>query len=210
MRPSEIDIDVADANLTGFASNITGAGPWTMTTTAPTDGLAHQLSIRNDSATDYSGQTFTCVGTDADGKALSEAVTGPTGTATVESTGYFKTLTTVTASGAGIGADTFDVGWVDEVASATFPIDRMSDTAANILVDVTGTIDFTVQELWENVYDVAKPQQDATWINITALAAKTADTASTATKGATAVRIIVNSYSSTAELQMYVNQPTSH
>src|SRR3990167_17075 len=209
MRPNTIDIDVADASLTGFDSNITGAGPWTMTTTATTDGLAHQISLRNDSSTDYSGQTFTAVGTDADGNALSEAITGPTGSATVESSGYFKTLTTITASGAGISTDTFDVGWVDEVASKTYPIDRMSDYQCNIQVDVTGTIDFTVQELWANVYDYAKPQQTGPWLNISALAAKTADTASQATRGATAIRILINSYSSEAELQVYKTQPAT-
>ncbi len=204
MRPNVIDIDVADANLTGFASNVTGAA-FTLTSTAATDGLAHQVSIRNDSGTNHAGKTVTLVGTDADGKALTEAVTGPGAGATVESSGYFLTLTSATPS-ATIGADTFDIGWVDEVASQTYPIDRMSPYQANILVDVTGTIDFTVQELWENVYDVSNPQQDATWINITALASKTADTASQATLGATAIRLIVNSYSSGAELQMYTNQ----
>lgn len=210
MRPSTIDIDVADANLTGFDSNITGAGPWTMTTTATSDGLAHQVSIRNDAAVDYSGQTFTLVGTDADGKAQTEAVTGPTQSATVESTKYYKTLTTITASGAGISTDTFDIGWVDEVASITYPLDRLSDYQANIHVDVTGTLNFTVQELWQNVYDLAEPQDDGVWINISALASKTADTSSQATRGATAIRIILNSYSSGAELQMYTNQPVSN
>lgn len=207
MYPNTIDIDVADASLTGFASNITGAGPYTMTTTTPTDGLAHQVSIRNDSATDYSGQTFTLTGTDADGKTQTEAVTGPTGSATVESSKYFKTLTTITASGAGIGSDTFDVGWVDEVVSATYLVDHKSPYPVNILVDVTGTIDFTVQEYWGNAFASANPSQDSNWQNITALAAKTADTASVSQEGVSALRVVVNSYSSGAELQMYTNQP---
>lgn len=202
MRPNEIDIDVADASTTGFDTGLTGAGPFTPAVTAPTDGLAHQISLT--STANLSAITLTCVGTDADGKALSEAITGPNNN-TVESTGYFKTLTSITADST-LGANTMDVGWVDEVASQTYPIDRLSDNAANVLVDVTGTLNFTVQELWENVFDVAKPQQDATWINISALASKTADTASTATVGATALRIILNSYSSGAELQMYTNQ----
>lgn len=197
-----VDIDPADASLTGFASNITGAGPWTMTTTATSDGLAHQVSIRNDSATDYSGQTFTLVGTDANDAALTEAVTGPTGTATVESAGYYKTLTTVTASGAGISTDTMDVGWVDEVASKTIPLQYSGQTAAAVAVNVTGTIDFTVQETFQPVLEGTAPN----WSNVTALAAKTADTASLITLHATAVRIIVNSYSTTAELQMSVVQ----
>jgi hypothetical protein len=46
------------------------------------------------------------------------------------------------------------------------------------------------------------------WSSITAIASKTADTVSTAAIGATAIRIIVNSYSSGAELQMYTSQAT--
>ena len=143
MRPNTIDIDVADANLTGFASNVTGA-TFTITTTETSDGLAHQVSIRNDSATDHSGKTVTLVGTDANGAALTEVVTGPGTSATVESAGYFKTLTSATPS-ATIGADTFDIGWVDEVASHTYILDWPRGNGATISVDVTGTLDFTVQ-----------------------------------------------------------------
>lgn len=203
MRPSTIDIDVADASLTGFASNVTGA-TFTITTSAPTDGLAHQVSILNDTANDHSGKTVTLVGTDADGDALTEVVTGPGVSATVESTGYFKTLTSATPS-ATIGADTFDLGWVDEVASHTYPLDWRSPYAANISVDVTGTLNFTVQQCFQNVLAGEAP----IWENITALASKTADTTSTATIGATAIRVILNSYSSGAELQVYTTQPSS-
>jgi len=201
MRPYMIDIDIADANLTGFASNVTGAA-FTLTTTATSDGLAHQVSILNDSATDHTGKTVTLVGTDADGKALTEVVTGPNNAATVESAGYFKTLTSATPS-ATIGADTFDIGWVDEVASITFPTDYISPYACAIHVDVTGTINFTVQETFADVLGGIA----AVWTSITALASKTADTASVASIGATAVRVIVNSHSSAAELQMYTSQP---
>lgn len=211
MRIKEYDVDPANANLTGFASNVTGAA-FTITTTTPTDGLAHQVSIRNDTANDHSGKTVALVGTDPDGYALSETVTGPAGSATVESSGYFKTLTSATPS-ATIGADTFDIGWVDEVATQTIPLDWRSDVAAAINVDVTGTIDFTVQQTFDDVQRPGLAAQsayaNAQWLDITALAAKTADTTSTASVGATAIRLKVNSYTDTAELQMNVNQTTS-
>lgn len=202
MRPNTIDIDVADANLTGFASNVTGA-TFTITTTETSDGLAHQVSIRNDSATDHSGKTVTLVGTDANGAALTEVVTGPGTSATVESAGYFKTLTSATPS-ATIGADTFDIGWVDEVASHTYILDWPRGNGATISVDVTGTLDFTVQETFVDVLGGVAP----VWQSISSLAAKTADTTGSSTVGATAIRIILNSYSSGAELQMYTVQPS--
>ena len=46
MRIKSINFDVADASTTGFASNVTGAA-FTLTTTATSDGLAHQVSIKN-------------------------------------------------------------------------------------------------------------------------------------------------------------------
>lgn len=201
MRPKTIDIDVANASLTGFASNVTGAA-FTITTSTPTDGLAHQVSIRNDSVTDHAGKTVTLVGTDANGVVISEAVTGPGTSATVESTLYFKTLVSATPS-ATIGADTFDLGWVDEVESQIYPIDFNSPFAANIQVDVTGTIDFTVQQCFSNILG----GETAVWSNITALASKTADTYGQAAVGATAIKVLVNSYSSGAELQAYVTHP---
>ena len=202
-RHKMFDVDVADASLTGFASNVTGAS-FTITTTATSDGLAHQVSIRNDSVTDHTGKTVTLVGTDANGKALTEVVTGPNNGATVESTGYFKTLTSATPS-ATIGADTFDIGWVDEVATPTYMLNKYNHTAANVHVDVTGTIDFTVQECFR---DLQRGEAEV-WVNVSALAAKTADTTAQISLGAVAVRLIVNSYSSGAELQMVVTQASN-
>lgn len=205
MRPKTFDIDVADASLTGFASNATGAS-FALTATAASDGLAHQVSIRNDSATDHSGKTVTLVGTDPTGHAITEVVTGPAGSATVESAGYFLTLTSATPSET-IGADTFDIGWVDEVQTKIIPLDRYSDFTATIAVDVTGTIDFTVSESFDNVLSSAAAAQAAVWFPIAALAAKTADTVSAATLGASAIRLTVNSYSSGAEVQLHLSQP---
>lgn len=199
-RQKTFDVDVADASLTGFASNVTGAA-FTLTTTATTDGLAHQVSIRNDSATDHTGKTVTLVGTDANDKALTEVVTGPNSAATVESAGYFKTLTSATPS-ATIGADTFDIGWVDEVVTKTYMLNKYANTPANVHVDVTGTIDFTVQECFRDL----QAGEAEVWMSVSALAAKTADTTAQISKNAVAVRLIVNSYSSGAELQMVIGQ----
>lgn len=207
MRPKEFDVDPADESLTGFASNVTGA-TFTLTTLATPDGLAHQVSVRNDSVTDHSAKTLTITGTDADGNVQAETISAPGTSATVESTKYFKTLTSVTVS-ATIGADTFDIGWVDEVMTQTIPLDWRSETAAMVNVDVTGTINFTVQETFDQFQTPGIiPTRDCQWLDVTALAAKTADTRAQVSIGATAIRLVVASYSSTAELQMNVNQPS--
>jgi hypothetical protein len=208
VRPKTFDFDMADASLTGFASNVTGAA-FVLTASVATDGLAHQVSIRNDAVTDHSGKTVTLVGTDQDGHALTEVVTAPGTSATVESAGYFLTLTSATPS-ATIGADTFDIGWVDEVSGKVIPLNWRSSAAAPVYVDVTGTINFTVQETFQNVFDAAREGSAIVWRDITALSGKTADAVGAATVGATGIRFVVNSYSSGAEAQMYLTQSDNH
>lgn len=200
-----IDLDVADANLTGFASNVTGAA-FTLTNTATTDGLAHQVSIKNDSATNHSGKTVTLVGTDADGMPQTEVVTGPAGTATVESTLYFKTLTSATPS-ATIGADTFDIGWVDEIASKTIMLNRHAGFGAMIQVDVTGTLDATIQVSGGRRLEYTG-QNSWPWIATTNtnLVGFTADAVGDIEPQMNACRILFNSYSSGAELQAYISE----
>lgn len=200
-----IDLDVADANLTGFASNVTGA-TFTISTTATSDGLAHQVSIKNDSATDHSGKTVTLVGTDADDMPQTEVVTGPTGSATVESSYYFKTLTSATPS-ATIGSDTFDIGWVDEIASKTIMLNRHSGFGAMVQVDVTGTLDATIQVTGGRRAEYTG-QESWPWIATTNtnLVGLTADKVGDIEPQMNAMRILFNSYSSGAELQAYISE----
>lgn len=132
----------ADADLTGFASNVTGAS-FTLTANDAGDGFAHTVTIRNDSATDHSGKTVTLVGTDIYGNTLTEVVTGPAAGATVTSTEFFLTLESATPS-ATIGADTFDIGWSSN--SLMSPImTNWRGGPASTRIEVSGTIDYDVE-----------------------------------------------------------------
>jgi len=202
MRPIQILMTPTAADLTGFASNVTGAS-FTLTANDSGDSLAHQVSIRNDTANSHAGKTIALVGTDADGRVLTETVTGPGVSATVESTGYFLTLTSATPS-ATIGADTFDIGWVDEFASQSIPLNwRGADIALNVTVG--GTIDYTVQQTFDSIQtEVAA----FTWNSHsdTNLVAATTTLNGAYNEVPTATRTIVNSYSSGATLEYNVIQ----
>jgi len=87
----------------------------------------------------------------------------------------------------------FDIGWVDEVTSQTIPINRRSKEKASVAAIITGTINYTVQE---------KFLDDGAWFSLPGLS--TASDVFTATIGAKALRVIVNSYSSGAEIQANV------
>jgi len=211
MRPKTLDLDPANANLTGFASNMTGAGPWTMTTTNSGDSLAHQVSVRNDSVTDHSAKTITLTGTDADGRPQTETMAAPGVSATVESTKYFKTLASATVS-ATIGADTFDFGWVDEFTSQTIPLNHLAGVPPTIEVDLTGTagydIEVSLRNPWERASD--DDQEDLAWVNDANWTAKSADLIDDlALAGFRAMRVVVNSYTDTAEMQVYIVYPSA-
>lgn len=184
----------ANASLTGFASNVTGAA-FTLTANDSGDSLAHRVSIRNDSITDHSGKTVLLVGTDADGKAISESVTGPGSSATVESTLYFMTLTSATPS-ATIGADTFDIGWVDEFVTKTIPLDWRAGSAL-LRVTVTGTINYDLEQTLSDIQFV----DSITWfVGDAGHDDETASISVTFTVAPKAIRLKANSYSSGAAL----------
>ncbi len=138
-------------NATGFASNVTGAA-FALTANSSADSLAHQVTVYNDSGNSHAGKTIALVGTDADGKLLTETLTGPAGTSTVTSTNYFLTLVSATPS-ATIGADTFDIGWNAASVSATFRPMR-SDRPFNIGFGtrvLSGTPTFSAQHTFGGV-----------------------------------------------------------
>jgi hypothetical protein len=191
----------ADANLTGFASNVTGAA-FTLTASVSGDSLAHQVSIRNDSATDHSGKTVTLVGTDHLGRALTEVVTGPAGSATVESSGYFLTLTSATPS-ATIGADTFDIGWVDEFVTPTIALDWRSGIGSLEIV-ITGTINI---DLDSSNSDLQNSTDSASWfVDTSTNAGVTASKWITFNASPRFIRVKANSYSSGATVKLLYAQ----
>lgn len=200
-------LDLADVDTDGLADGLTGAGPWTTAdfeASAPPDGLAHQLNLT--SPDNISDLTITVTGTDADDNVIEEDVTGPNA-ATVETTKYFKTLTGVAAS-ATLGAETLDIGWVDEVVSRTFKLNYDSAVPAGLYrAIVTGTIDFDVEFF---VADPGRYNEQGAIPSVvdTDLDGETATVlAYIEEMGYTGFRIKVNSYSSGAAVRLLASQP---
>lgn len=115
MRNFKIVAAGVAADTDGLGNEVTGA-TFTLTANSAGDSLAHKITVKNNTATDHAAKTIALVGTDADGNAQTETLTGPGTSATVTSTKYFKTLTSATPS-ATIGADTFDIGWAADAVS---------------------------------------------------------------------------------------------
>ena len=208
MRPIEILIDPVDADADGLAVAQAVAGSQALTLNGAlisggvfTGDYARRIGIL--SAGNDAGITFTILGTDPDGKALSEAVTGSAaapGTAT--STGYFKTVSSVTSSGAAAG--NVSVGTVDELSTPTIPLNTYnSDPATVSLEDFTGTINVSVKQTFSRIqYTDSIQFTDGP----TSLTNEISASVNELNDHASGLRLIVNSYTSGADLKMIINQ----
>lgn len=203
--------DPANVDTDGIADGITGVGPWNeiavgeLVAAGAGDGLAHQLNLT--STANLSAINITIVGTDADDKPVSETRAGPNNN-TVETTAYFKTVTSIAASST-LGANTMDVGWVDEFVGPTVRLDWRRNVVSRYFLDVTGTISLDVDYLIEDPDRLLK-QEDGKWLVVSSsLDDETADSTAFVEIGAgyTAFRIRANSYTDTAEATLYVSQP---
>lgn len=193
MLPSiyEVAFTVAAANTTGFKSNATGAS-WALTATTPNDGLAHKVTIANDSATDHSAKTLVLTGTDANGNALTETVNLPAASpAVVTSTKFFKTLNTPLVPSATIGADTMDIGWAATAVSPWVKLDYVQNGfGVSVAVVAGGTINYDV----EHTYDI--PNGDAVAFKHSGIIGATASDDGSYIAPVQAVRVNVNSHTS--------------
>lgn len=211
MRPHTIDIDLDAMDRDGIAEaqNLVEDTALTLDGALGTT-LDYARIIGIYSSANLSAIAFIIVGTDANGSTQSETIaTGPNN-GTVVSTKLYKTITSVTPNTTDAVNDV-EVGTVATTLSAEsqiFPLNHYSGTPATYSVNVTGTINFTVYEAFCPVLSVT-PSEVTGWTALSALASKTADTSSAGTLHATAVKIQVNSYSSDAELQMYILQGNS-
>jgi hypothetical protein len=214
-----IVLDVVDVDADGIFDGITGVGPWdsddwkeaTQVNGGAPDGLAHQLNLT--SGQNLSGITFTLTGTDANDRALVEAIAGPSAT-TIETVNYFKTLTDVVAS-ATLSTNTLDIGYVDDVASAIHHLAWDRNVNAKMLYTETGTVsDFTVQFTVADWSDQGLyPTPEAIpWITpVSGLLNETASNTAIndVPAGYTGFRCIITGYSSGAAATLYASQPVS-
>lgn len=202
MRPKTWSYTPSDDNLTGFASNVTGAS-WTLSTTSTTDSMAHKVTIKNDSATDHSAKTTTLSGTDADGRTVTETLNLPAGSATVTSTKYYKTLTSPIVPSSTIGADTMDIGWSDVCVGTMYPLDyRANSFEVSLGCVISGTINYTIQHSFDSPFSTT----EMTWFPHSSLASKTANSDGNYASPCRATRVLVNSSTSGATVAMTIIQ----
>jgi len=203
MRPYSKSFTPADDSTNGLATSVGGTSGVAIVqqNTDMGDSLAHLVIITPSGSITGS---FVITGTNENGDALTETLATNT-TNPVTSTNYFLTVTSVLAP-AGIGAETVQIGWTDDVVSFWYPIDWPRTAAHDIYVDISGTIDYDIQQTFANVLAGVTPS----WVAIAALDNKTGDTFGQASPGATAWRILINSLTAGATIKVQTSQPSTN
>lgn len=199
-----IDPDNVDADGISVAAAVAAAGNLTLggaLTSGGTFTADYPRQIAVTSSGNDSARTFTVTGTDPNGVAQTEDISGPNAGST-ESTKYFKTITSIAADDACAG--NISVGTVDEFVTNTIPLNSRNEGPATISIEgVSGTIEVAVQQTFSNIFDPANLEYFAAHADITDI---TADAHAELDTHATGVRLKCNSYTNTAELKMIILQ----
>ena len=167
---------VANAAVTNsVAVSSTPSGAITLTASPVTFGSGATQLLTITSASNISNRTIVFVGTDVNGNAQTETVTGPNAT-TVTSGKAFKSVTSATISGLAAGALT-----IGNSATTQSPM-YVPDAGSNPFsigfgcTVVTGSPTFTVQHTFDDVQAAAylPGTTTNTWFNHAVVAAQTA------------------------------------
>ena len=207
-----LNITIAAATTNGIgasqtpagAGNLTLAGSLTSGGTYTALDAAHQITIVT--GADESAHSFTITGTDADGLAQTETMTGPNNT-TGTSVNYYKTVTQISTNGAAGAALT--VGTKSSIQTPTIQVNtRTSSVQITNAVIVTGTINYTLASTYDRIMNtpdingqVTLYSQKATYINDPTIVTKTASYAALLATPAVAEKLTVNSYTSTPTIR---------
>jgi hypothetical protein len=166
MRPvnQSRQLDAADPNgifldqgsVTGVALTLNG-----VFVTAGVAQLDVQRQVELESAANLSAIDYTIVGTDEQGREITEILTGPNAT-TVATVKDFFTVTSITPDGTDVAL--LEGGTNALGGSIPIPIDIYLDpTSIGLAVVVTGTVDYTVQHTFDDPYQ--DPSTVLTWFD---------------------------------------------
>jgi hypothetical protein len=170
MRPITVSVGpLAAASATNIrtASAIAGAGAVTLNGSLVSSGVATldtQRRVLFTSAGNDSGITFTISGTNNNKDLISETLTGGNATGVYTVLDY-KTVTSVTASGASAG--NVSIGTNGVAGSPWVMLDPWAYAPVAAQLNVSGTVNYTLQQTLDDPNDPTNPVTPAnmTWIN---------------------------------------------
>lgn len=198
MRPKRISVVLAALDADGYVASVNvnsvavgSAYTIRAAATHPNDGASHPVTIT--SAGDATGTVFTVTGTDAEGRTISENITGlDTNVAT--STKYYADVTSVVRYSGATGAVAFTVGYTALARTPIYPVNTYGTVGPVLAVDIGGTVTYSGMATNGDVFTIAS---DTLFFDpITGMSSVTADASVAPAAGCTGLRIHVASHTS--------------
>ena len=172
--------------------------------TSTLDNLAHIVTLTAPVQATLAGIAFTIVGTDAAGNSQTEVIAaGPASGATVNSTKFFLTVETIQPS-ATMGGLLLSVGLLAEAIGYWVNLENTM-SAPMVMVNVTGTINYTVLQTPANIFDEVGTVYTALGVAIPNMSAVTAQVLANGGESCRAVMLRVNSFTAGATITAYIN-----
>jgi hypothetical protein len=203
MRPVTLSRTLAAAVSDGIAEaqTVAGAVDLTLDGSLVASGVA-QLGVQRQvimaSGGNIAAVIFTVYGTDQAGNSITDTITGISGS-TVATTLNFLTVTRIAAS-ATTGAETVTAGTNGVGASQWIPLDIYLPFGNTTSVNVTGTVNYSVQVTNDDPFGNASTPLNAVAYPGGALTTQTGDVTSTTAAAYRAIRLLTNSGTDTAAI----------
>ena len=207
MRPVKIGtLTPSDTSTVWFnpgAFTSTGAAVAPLQTST-LDNLAHIVTLTAPVQATLAGIAFTIVGTDAAGNSQTEVIAaGPASGATVNSTKFFLTVETIQPS-ATMGGLLLSIGLLAEAIGYWVNLENTM-SAPMVMVNVTGTINYTVLQTPANIFDEVGTAYTALGIAIPNMSAVTTQVLANGGESCRAIMLRVNSFTAGATITAHIN-----
>ena len=172
--------------------------------TSTLDNLAHRVTLTAPVQATLAGIAFTIVGTDAAGNSQTEVIAaGPASGATVNSTQFFLTVETIQPS-ATMGTKVLAIGLLAEAIGYWVNLENTM-SAPMVMVNVTGTINYTVLQTPANIFDEVGTAYTALGIAIPNMSAVTTQVLANGGESCRAIMLRVNSFTAGATITAHIN-----
>ena len=207
MRPVKIGtLTPSDTSTVWFnpgAFTSTGAAVAPLQTST-LDNLAHIVTLTAPVQATLAGIAFTIVGTDAAGNSQTEVIAaGPASGATVNSTKFFLTVETIQPS-ATMGTKVLAIGLLAEAIGYWVNLENTM-SAPMVMVNVTGTINYTVLQTPANIFDEVGTVYTALGVAIPNMSAVTAQVLANGGESCRAIMLRINSFTAGATITAHIN-----
>jgi len=207
MRPVKIgtltpsDTSTVWFNPNGFTSTGAAVAPLQ---TSTLDDLAHRVTLTAPTQASLAAIAFTVVGTDAAGNPQTEVIAaGPASGATVSGAKFFLSVLTIQPS-ATMGGLLLSVGLLAEAIGQWINLENTM-SAPMVMVNVTGTINYTVLQTPANIFDEVGTVYTALGVAIPNMSAVTAQVLANGGESCRAIMLRINSFTAGATITGYIN-----